>query len=106
MASLDLNEEVIIPAPYWVSYPDIVSLCGGKPIIVNTKIENDFKITPNELEKNITKKTKWFIINSPSNPTGAVYSAQELIKISEFLLNIHTLIFFQTIFTNMHCMEI
>ena len=86
MASLDLNEEVIIPAPYWVSYPDIVSLCGGKPIIVNTKIENDFKITPNELEKNITKKTKWFIINSPGNPTGAVYSEQELIKISEVLI--------------------
>ena len=57
----------------------------GKPIIVNTKIENDFKITPNELEKNITIKTKWFIINSPGNPTGAVYSEQELIKISEVL---------------------
>ena len=69
-----------------MSYPDIVSLCGGKPIIVNTKIENDFKITPNELEKNITKKTKWFIINSPGNPTGAVYSEQELIKISEVLI--------------------
>ena len=60
MSSLDLNDEVIIPAPYWVSYPDIVSLCGGKPIIVDTQIENDFKITPNELEKKITKNTKWF----------------------------------------------
>ena len=86
MASLDLNEEVIIPAPYWVSYPDIVSLCGGKPIIVDTKIENDFKITPSELEKHITKKTKWFIINSPGNPTGAVYSEQDLKKISEVLI--------------------
>ena len=65
MASLDLNDEVIIPAPYWVSYPDIVSLCGGKPVIVDTKIEDDFKITSSELEKNISKNTKWFIINSP-----------------------------------------
>ena len=64
MASLDVNDEVIIPAPYWVSYPDIVSLCGGKPIIVDTKIENDFKITSIELEKHVTKNTKWFILNS------------------------------------------
>ena len=85
MASLDLNDEVIIPAPYWVSYPDIVSLCGGKPVIVDTKIENDFKITSSELEKNISKNTKWFIINSPGNPTGSVYTEEELKKISEVL---------------------
>ena len=58
MATVDLNDEVIIPAPYWVSYPDIVSLCGGKPVIVDTKIENDFKITPDELEKAHYKKHK------------------------------------------------
>ena len=81
MASLDLNDEVIIPA----SYPDIVSLCGGKPVIVDTKIENDFKITSSELEKNISKNTKWFIINSPGNPTGSVYTEEELKKISEVL---------------------
>ena len=85
MASLDLNNEVIIPAPYWVSYPDIVSLCGGKPVIVDTKIEDDFKITSSELEKNISKNTKWFIINSPGNPTGSVYTEEELKKISEVL---------------------
>ena len=85
MASLDSNDEVIIPAPYWVSYPDIVSLCGGKPVIVDTKIEDDFKITSSELEKNISKNTKWFIINSPGNPTGSVYTEEELEKISEVL---------------------
>jgi aspartate aminotransferase len=85
MASLDLNDEVIIPAPFWVSYPDIVSLCGGKPVIVDTKIEDDFKITSSELEKNISKNTKWFIINSPGNPTGSVYTEEELKKISEVL---------------------
>ena len=85
MASLDLNDEVIIPAPYWVSYPDIVSLCGGKPVIVDTKIEDDFKITSSDLEKNISKNTKWFIINSPGNPTGSVYTKEELEKISEVL---------------------
>ena len=86
MASLDLGDEVIIPAPYWVSYPDIVSLCGGKPIIIDTKIENGFKISANELEQKITNKTKWFIINSPSNPTGAVYSKNELKQISDVLI--------------------
>ena len=86
MATVDLNDEVIIPAPYWVSYPDIVSLCGGKPVIVDTKIENDFKITPDELEKHITKNTKWFIINSPGNPTGAVYTKDNLQKISDVLV--------------------
>ena len=86
MTSLDLDDEVIIPAPYWVSYPDIVSLCGGKPIIIETKIGNGFKITAKELEQKITKKTKWFIINSPSNPTGAVYSRNELKQISEVLV--------------------
>ena len=86
MASLDSNDEVIIPAPYWVSYPDIVSLCGGKPVIIDTKIEDGFKITSRELEKNISKNTKWFIINSPGNPTGSVYTEEELEKISEVLV--------------------
>ena len=86
MTSLDVNDEVIIPSPYWVSYPDMVSLCGGKPILVDTKIENDFKITPEELENKINKKTKWFIINSPGNPTGTVYDEDDLKKISEVLI--------------------
>ena len=87
MATINKGDEVIIPAPYWVSYPDIVSLCGGKPVIVDTKIENDFKITSDELEKHITKNTKWFIINSPGNPTGAVYTKDNLQKISDVLLS-------------------
>ena len=87
MSSINKNDEVIIPSPYWVSYPDIVRLCGGKPVVCETTFEKGFKITADELEKKITNKTKWFIINSPSNPTGAVYSAQELKKISELLIN-------------------
>ncbi len=75
---LNDGDEVIIPAPYWVSYPPIVMLAGGKPVIVNTREENGFKITPAELEKAITRKTRAVIINSPSNPTGATYSRKEL----------------------------
>ncbi len=87
MSSINKNDEVIIPSPYWVSYPDIVSLCGGKPVVCETTFEKGFKISPHQLEKKITNKTKWFIINSPSNPTGAVYSDQELKNISEVLMN-------------------
>jgi aspartate aminotransferase len=85
MSSIDHEDEVIIPAPYWVSYPDIVSLCNGVPKIVETKFENGFKISPQELEKNISSKTKWFIINSPGNPTGSVYTSDELIALSNVL---------------------
>ena len=87
MSTLNHMDEVIIPAPYWVSYPDIVSLCGGKPVIVKTKMSENFKIKPAEIEKVITKKTKWLVINSPSNPTGIVYSKDELKAISEILLD-------------------
>ena len=86
MATLNKGDEVIIPAPYWVSYPDIVSLCGGKPIIVETTMSENFKITPQLLEKKISNKTKWFIINSPCNPTGAVYSKEEIKELSSVLL--------------------
>ncbi len=85
MSSIDHGDEVIIPAPYWVSYPDIVSLCNGVPKIVETNFENGFKISPQELEKNISSKTKWFIINSPGNPTGSVYTYEELIGLSNVL---------------------
>ena len=87
MATLNPNDEVIIPAPFWVSYPDIVLLAEGKPVIVECNSEQNFKITPSQLEKNITNKTKWIILNSPSNPSGAIYSKDELIKISKVLLN-------------------
>ena len=86
MATLNLGDEVIIPAPFWVSYPDIVMLAEGKPIIVKCDASQDFKITPEQLENNITNKTKWLMLNSPSNPTGAVYSFNELKALSEVLL--------------------
>ena len=85
MATLNPGDEVIIAAPYWVSYPDIVKLASGTPIIIKAKEENNFKISADDLEKNITKKTKWIIINSPSNPTGEVYSKAELISLAKVI---------------------
>ena len=87
MSSIDQGDEVVIPSPYWVSYPDIVSLCRGKPVLIESDSKNKFKITPDMLEKNINKNTKWFVINSPCNPTGTVYSREELIEISKVLIN-------------------
>ena len=86
MATLNPKDEVIIPAPYWVSYPDMVRLCGGDPVIVEAPIEAHFKITPEQLEAAITPSTKWFIFNSPSNPTGAGYSRTELKALTNVLL--------------------
>ena len=86
MATLNPNDEVIIPAPFWVSYPDIVLLAEGKPIIVECPESQNFKITANQLEQSITEKTKWLMLNSPSNPTGAVYSTSELKELAEVLL--------------------
>ena len=85
LATVNPGDEVIIPAPYWVSYPDIVLLAGGTPRIVKCSEENNFKITPDELKKNINKKTKWIIINSPSNPTGSGYTKKELEALGEVL---------------------
>ena len=85
MATLNEGDEVIIPAPYWVSYPDIVLLAGGTPIILECNEKQGFKINPSQLEKSITKKTKWIILNSPSNPTGACYSKEEIKEIGEVL---------------------
>ena len=85
MATVNPGDEVIIQAPYWVSYPDIVLLAGGTPKIVKCSEKNNFKITPDELKKNITKKTKWIIINSPSNPTGSGYTQKELEALGEVL---------------------
>ena len=86
MATINPNDEVIIPAPFWVSYPDIVLLAEGKPIIVQCPEDQNFKITANQLEQSITDKTKWLMLNSPSNPTGSVYSKQELKELAEVLL--------------------
>ena len=85
IATLNPGDEVIIPAPYWVSYPDIVKLAGGNPIIIKTKESNNFKINSSDLEENITEKTKWIILNSPSNPTGEVYSQDELKSLAEVI---------------------
>ncbi len=86
LATLNPGDEVIIPAPYWVSYPDMVRLCGGEPVIVEATLEAGFKITPDQLESAITPRTKWFIFNSPSNPTGAGYSRDELGALTDVLL--------------------
>ena len=85
MATLDPGDEVIIPAPYWVSFPDIVLLCGGDPMILPCSAGAGFKIQPDELERMISSNTKWVILNSPSNPTGAAYSRDELRDIAEVL---------------------
>ncbi len=86
MATLNPGDEVIIPAPYWVSYPDMVLLAGGKPVVVDCGIGTGFKMTPEALEAAITPKTKWLIFNSPSNPTGAGYSAAELKGLTDVLM--------------------
>jgi len=80
------GDEVIIPSPYWVSYPDMVLLADGQPVIIQTNIENQLKITPEQLEKAITPATRLFVINSPSNPTGVAYSSAELKALAEVLL--------------------
>ena len=82
MSSLNKEDEVIIPAPYWVSYPDMTLLAGGKPVFVNCSSETNFKLTAEALEKVITKNSKWLILNSPSNPTGSCYSISELEEIA------------------------
>ena len=86
MATINKGDEVIIPAPYWVSYPDIVLLAGGKPKIVKCDEKNNFKLTPEKLKKAISKKTKWIIINSPSNPTGSGYTKDEIVSLSKILI--------------------
>jgi len=86
MATLNPGDEVIIPAPYWVSYPDMVLLAGGTPVTVSCGIETEFKLTPAQLDAAITPNTKWFIFNSPSNPTGAGYSRAELKALTDVLM--------------------
>ncbi|MEL7176346.1 MAG: pyridoxal phosphate-dependent aminotransferase [Pseudomonadota bacterium] len=86
MATLNPGDEVIIPAPYWVSYPDMVLLAGGEPVVVEAGLETSFKMTPEQLDAAITPNTKWLIFNSPSNPTGAGYSWDELKGLTDVLL--------------------
>ncbi len=86
MATLDPGDEVIVPAPYWVSYPDMVLLAEGTPVFVDGIEENGFKITPEDLEAAITPKTKWVLLNSPSNPTGAAYTREEMKGLTDVLI--------------------
>lgn len=86
MATLNPGDEVVIPTPYWVSYPEMVAICGGTSVFAETKLEDGFKLQPEALEKAITPKTKWLIMNSPSNPSGAAYTGEELKALAEVLL--------------------
>src|SRR6266436_2752234 len=86
VATLDPGDEVILAAPYWVSYPDMVMLAGGEPVAVPTTLESGFKMRPEALERAITPKTKWVLLNSPSNPTGAAYTRAELKKLTDVLV--------------------
>jgi aspartate aminotransferase len=86
MATLNPGDEVIIPKPYWVSYPEMVAICGGTPTYADTSIDNGFKLTPAALEAAITPKTKWLVMNSPSNPSGAAYSESELQALAAVLM--------------------
>ncbi|MGK7755611.1 MULTISPECIES: pyridoxal phosphate-dependent aminotransferase [unclassified Roseovarius] len=95
MATLNPGDEVVIPAPYWVSYPDMVRLAGGAPVIVEAGLETGFKLTPEALEAAITPRTRWFIFNSPSNPTGAGYSWDELKALTDVLMR-HTHVWVMT----------
>jgi aspartate aminotransferase len=86
LATLNAGDEVIIPAPYWVSYPDMVLIAGGEPVAVETRMQDGFKMKPEALERAITPKTKWLLFNSPSNPTGAAYTRAELKAITDVLV--------------------
>ncbi|MCA0399442.1 MAG: pyridoxal phosphate-dependent aminotransferase [Proteobacteria bacterium] len=86
MATINPGDEVIVPAPYWVSYPEMIAIFGGVPVIAMTRIENNFKLTAAELERAITPKTKWVLFNSPSNPSGAAYSRAELKALTDVLM--------------------
>jgi aspartate aminotransferase len=86
MATINPGDEVVIPAPYWVSYPDIPVLFGGKPVVVDCPVETGFKLTASQLEAAITPRTKWLMLNSPSNPTGAGYTREDLWELAEVLL--------------------
>lgn len=86
MATIEPGDEVIIPAPYWLSYPEMVKLAGGTPVIVQTKTANNFKITPEQLQQAITPRTRFFVLNSPSNPTGVVYQPDEIRALAQVVV--------------------
>ncbi len=98
MALINKGDKVIIPSPFWVSYPEMVKVAGGEPVILETKEENDFKINPQDLEKAISKKTKMLILNSPSNPCGSVYKREELKDIAQILAKYNIFCLFDEIY--------
>ena len=103
MVLLNEGDEVILPAPYWVSYSQMIQLAGGRPKVINTSIENNFKINSEDLKKSITKKTKVFLFSSPCNPTGSVYTKKELIELaSVFKLNKHLIIISDEIYEHIN----
>ncbi len=83
--TLEIDDEVIIPAPYWTSYPEVVTICGGKPVIIPCAPENSFKLSPDNLRNALTARTKWLILNSPSNPSGATYTAAEVLALAKVI---------------------
>lgn len=86
LSTVNVGDEVIIPAPYWVSYPDMVALCGGTSVFIQTKMEHGFKLQAEDLERAITPRTKWLLLNSPSNPSGAAYTRDEMKQVTDVLL--------------------
>ena len=92
LALIGPGDEVIIPAPYWLSYPEMVTLAGGKPVIVNTDVASGYKITPEQLRKSVTPQTKLFVLNSPSNPTGMVYTPNEIKALAEVVVDTDILV--------------
>ena len=86
LATLNPGDEVVIPRPYWVSYPEMVGLCGGTPVFADTDMEHGFKLQPEELDRVLTPKTKWIVLNSPSNPSGAAYTRDEMKALTDVLL--------------------
>lgn len=107
IGTLEPGDEVVVPAPYWVSYTDIVILHGGVPRIVVCGVEDAFKITPERLEQAITPKTRWFLFNSPSNPTGTIYTAEELVALGEVLdRHPHVAIMSDEIYEHIVCADV
>ena len=86
LATCNPGDEVVIPAPFWVSYPDMVLIAGGTPVVVQTSLEKNFKLQPEDLERAITPRTKWVLLNSPSNPSGAAYSRDEMKRLTDVIL--------------------
>lgn len=106
LASIEPGDEVIIPAPYWASYPDMVAACGGKPIIINCPLMNKFRLSPEQLKAAITPRTRWLIINAPGNPSGVTYSAADLEALGDVLIkHPHVMIMSDDIYAHIHFPE-